>query len=225
MANTIAEFTPQGGSSITSLSTTKSCTAGSTVVVFHWNSNWASPPTPTCTVGGVTATSLGTINEGAGNPFWRAWYVPNVAGGSTEVAVSGFDSATALLAAYEVLGAPASSPIDVFSSHNAFGDPDIYAASSGQTVAAGSLVVCGYFLNLDRAFTVGSGYTVLTEVENSEYYRAQYQVFASGGSSERGAATLPSGGATTRAFFVAVKEGGGGGSSTGAAMSYLQQLF
>lgn len=219
MPASLVEFTPAHTASGGTVSTTKTCTAGSSVAAFFWCSEWNSPPTPTCTVGGNNATVVDATRKAVGEPYARSWLAENVAGGSITVTVSGYDSGRAgFLMAAELLDVPTSSALDVNSAHSpgASASQQFFgAATGGVTIASGSIALSCQMVQIGSpgTLTPDTGWTALTSLTDSSQLWASliWKLFPSGGSSERG---LNQGAANDREYqglFLAVKEAAGGG--------------
>ncbi len=187
---TVSQFTTAYSASGGSVSTpAKSCTAGSTVVVFFRSNEWSAPPTPTCTVGGVSATLVQSAGA-TDTPYARAWVLENIAGGSTVVTVSGYGSTrSGHVLAVELVGAATASALDVSSSIYSLGSSlqqFFSAASGGVTIAADATVLGCQFILLDPgALTPSSGYTALTGSNSETYASLIYKSFPTGASAER----------------------------------------
>lgn len=210
MAIGIVEFAPQIGD--TSVSTSKSCTAGSAILVVAWYEYAGS--VVTCTVGGVSPGSpVVTDTSAHDNRLMFAWLVENAAGGSTAVVcedTSGGGSKIDLCV-FEITGAATSSALDAASHRNGIGTA-IEASAAGITISVGSIAVAVYAFDRTAAATT-SGYTPLTASAFDGYMLdPRYQVFAGGASGEKAAGTC-SPNAWYSAVIVAVKAAAAGGST------------
>ena len=202
----VIEFTPQSTASATTLSTSKSCTAGSTVVVFGYVEQNAY--SLTCDIGGSSAGTEIEFQQRSGEPKLYCWLKENVAGGSIvcEIDEAGANNATMHLYAYEITGAPASSALDAVDSYGDVATPNCYAtAPGGITIASGSVAIAFYAFDRTTDLTL-SGWTSATEATPRGYYpKPRYKTFSGGGSGERAAGTVDPN-AWYDAILVAVKQ-------------------
>lgn len=216
MPVTLIEFTPAsiaGGSATGTISATKVCSAASAVIALHWNGEWASPPTPACTVAGAAAALVESISQGAGQAFERAWLKENVAAGSTAVVVNGFQAGrSCTLLAYELLGVPASAVEDVSTSHTAASSALTYfgAPAGGVDIAAGSMAIAAIYVNGESGpVTPPPGWTALTSPtpQDGRYTYVAAKLFATAATGERAAFGGTINGAAYDGILVAVKTG------------------
>lgn len=223
MPITVSEFAPQSTASATSVTTpSKSTTAGSAVVAFAFSSNWSSPPTPTCTVGGSAATAAGTATRGVGYPIFRAWYIGNIGGSSITAGVSGYDTGQISFAAVEIVGADTTSPLRGSGWAVQLSDPTGYAADSpGVGVEAGDCAIAGFCYDTPASaasWTPPSGWTALTSpADQGQAVRLAYKVFGSASAGERALATTSGSGTWYESFLIVIKEAAATSSLTGDA--------
>ena len=217
---TILEFAPAFLASGGSISTSKTCTAGSAVVVLQWSSEWSSPATPTCTVTGSTGAPIGTSRRAVDYPIFRAWLAENVSGGTVIAEVSGFHAAAKCqIAAFEIVGAPTSSAMDAWLGNVAVSDPTGDAAASpGIAVADGSVVIAAFTYDgpaSAASWTQPSTYTAATSPTDSDQaMRLAHKVFTGAASGQVATATTSGSATWFESFLIAIKDGGGGGGSS-----------
>ena len=222
MAITVSEFTPSSGTG-TSLTVTKTLTAGSTVIVFASSTEGAAALT--CSDGVNTYTEREAQTHGSSGIKSFMWTAPNVASGSTTVTLGGLAGYQGTLHAFEVLDADTTTPYED-SDYSIQSVTSVYhAQAAGITISAGGLALAVLSADRDIVGLSVSGYTAGTTVNTASIYAyPRWQVFAGGASGERAAGTLTSNGHTT-GMLVAIKAAaGGGGSSAGAAAHYYRQM-
>ena len=216
MAITVVEHTatPVTGASPSTLSTTKTLTAGSTIIVFGEGSSGGAALT--ISDGVNTYAQKQTVTDATTIKTW-CWIAENVAGGSTTITVSGYGGFGGSLLLYELQGASTSVSYDASDSiANANSTTPIYAAQAGGiTVSAGALAFALFRYDRDPSGLTASGYTAGTDSNRSgiAYFFPRWKTFAGGASGERASSTLGSASGYSTGVLISVKAAAGGGAS------------
>lgn len=201
----------------TTISATKTLTAGSTVLVFASTVSGGGVAFSGCSDdGGNTYTERITETQSATNLETTLYVAENVASGSTTITVSGLGGYLGELHVFELVGASTSGSFDAVDSFEQ-AVTSVYAAqAAGITVTAGATALAFYVGDRDLTALSASGYTAGTTSSaagGAIYFYPRWQSFPSGASGERAAGTLTTNG-YTHGILVSIKEAAGGGSST-----------
>lgn len=210
------EFTPASGLSASpATSNSKTCTAGSALLVVFFCDEWNTAPIPTCAVTGATPELIVSHRIDISSPRTTAWVVPNIPGGTTEAVVSDFTGTRNWqLIVAELPGFATASPIDAFNSHDETSSSQRFygGPSGGISIAAGSTAFSIASIGNDPGtLTPDTGWAALTGLGTGtgNYLKVAWKAFPSGGTAERG---LQQGAANDRIYvglIASIKAAGG----------------
>jgi len=207
MAISVLEFTPASGATASLALTAKTCAAGSTIVVFAVNVTPIYALTCADNVNGSYGASIQSPHMSPGGSELFCWVKENISGGSTTITVSEASSNNTgmMVFAYEITGVPTSSVVGASDSISETNGTTAYAAgASGITIESGSETLAFHGIDRDPGSITMSGWTPKTSPTPGPVYAyVHHKNSASGGSGERGTATV--GASWSGGILVAIK--------------------